>query len=594
MTIQIQEDSGMGKRKGTGSKRSKRRRPAGRIARASGETLKSWSVGALPIVNRVLQRLKLEEFLRDGLPAEDRRVKVPTASALLVLLRNLLLSREPLYGIGEWAAGHAPDLLGLTPEQLAALNDDRVGRCLDRLFDCDTASLALAVVGHAVRQFGVSLDELHNDSTTITFHGDYRSALEERSLRGRLRLAITWGHNKDHRPDLKQLLYILTIARDGGVPVQFRVASGNVADDQTHQDTWDLLCNLSGRRDFLYVADCKLASAENMAYLHHRGGRFVTVLPRTRAEDGTFRRSLAAGQSSWQPIWDKADDEGRLVDRFSVWQPASQSADGYRLLWYLSTRKAELDALARNGRIQRALKELAALREKLHSPRTRYRAEAKVAEAVEAILAECQVTEWIATEIVPRVEESYRQDRRGRPGKDTRYRKQVRTRFDLNWTIDHAQLAVERLGDGVFPLITNVLDLSEREVLWAYKRQPVIEKRFSQLKTDFAVAPVYLKEASRIQALLCVYFFALLVEALLERQLRQAMQRANIESLPMYPEGRPCRHPTTRRLIDLFEGIQRHTLLSARRRPRAFVTDLSPLQRRILKLLAQPRTTYGH
>ena len=584
----------MGKRKRTGGKRSTSERSAGRIARASGETLQSWSVGALPIVNRVLRRLKLEEFLCDGLPAEDRRVKVPAANVLLVLLRNLLLSREPLYGIGEWAARHAPDLLGLTTAQVAALNDDRVGRCLDRLFDCDTASLALAVVGHAVRQFGVSLDELHNDSTTITFHGDYRSALEEQSLRGRPRPAITWGHNKDHRPDLKQLLYILTIARDGGVPVQFRVASGNVVDDQTHQATWDLLSSLSGRRDFLYVADCKLATAENMAYVHHRGGRFVTVLPRTRAEDGTFRRALAEGQSSWQSIWDKTDDEERVVDRFSVWRPALPSADGYRLLWYHSTRKAELDALARGGRIERALKQLAALREKLRSPRTRYRAEAKVAEAVETILAECQAAEWITTEIVPRVEENYRQEQRGRPGKDTRYRKEVRTRFDLNWTIDHAQLAVERLGDGVFPLITNVLDLSEREILWAYKRQPVIEKRFSQLKTDYAVAPVYLKEASRIQALLCVYFFALLVEALLERELRQAMKRAGIGSLGMYPEGRPCRHPTTRRLIDLFEPVQRHTLLSGRRKPRAFVTDLSRLQRQILKLLGVPKTTYGH
>ncbi len=136
----------MGKRKAAGGKRTRRQLPAGQTARASGQTLKSWSVGALPIVNKILQRLKLEEFLRDGLPAEDRRTKVPTASALLVLLRNLLLSREPLYGIGEWAAGHAPDLLGLTPEQVAALNDDRVGRSLDRLFGCDTASLALTVV----------------------------------------------------------------------------------------------------------------------------------------------------------------------------------------------------------------------------------------------------------------------------------------------------------------------------------------------------------------------------------------------------------------------------------------------------------------
>jgi transposase len=591
---QNQEDSGMGKRKRTGGARAQREQPAGQIAQAAGETLKSWSVGALPIINRILQRLKLEEFLRDSLPSEDRRVKVPTASVLLVLLRNLLLSREPLYGIGEWAVRHAPDLLGLTPEQVAAFNDDRVGRALDRLFDCDVASLSLAVVGHAVRQFDVSLDELHNDSTTITFHGDYRSALEERSLRGRLRAAITWGHNKDHRPDLKQLLYILTIARDGGVPIQFRVASGNVTDDQTHQASWDLLCSLSGRRDFLYVADCKLATAENMAYLHHRGGRFVTVLPRTRTEDRTFRQSLAAGQCSWKPIWDKTNDDGLVVDRFSVWEPASHSAEGYRLLWYHSARKAELDALARSGRIERALKELAALREKLRSPRTRYRAEAKVAAAVDTILAEYQAADWITTEIVPHLEESYRQDQRGRPGKDTRYRKQVRTRFDLNWTIDHAQLAVESLGDGVFPLISNVLDLSEREILFAYKRQPVIEKRFSQLKTDFAVAPVYLKEVSRIQALLCVYFFALVVEALLERELRQAMQRAAVESLPMYPEGRPCRHPTTRRLIDVFQDIQRHMLLAARRRPRTFVSNLSPLQRRILKLLAIPRTTYGH
>jgi hypothetical protein len=136
-----------------------------------------------------------------------------------------------------------------------------------------------------VREFDVDLDELQNDSTTVTFHGDYESADRERTLRGRLRLAVTHGHNKDHRPGLKQLLYLLTVARHGAVPVLFRVASGNATDDRSHRATWDLLCKLTGRRDFLYVADCKLATAENMAHLHHRGGRFLTVLPRTRAED---------------------------------------------------------------------------------------------------------------------------------------------------------------------------------------------------------------------------------------------------------------------------------------------------------------------
>jgi Domain of unknown function (DUF4277) len=178
----------------------------GETARAAGRTLTSCRVAALPLLEGFLRRLRREEFLREHLPREDRRSRVPTATARLVLLKNLLLSREPLYSVGEWAARHAPEPLGLTPAQLPALHDDRVGRCLDRLFDADIPSLTLAAVAHAVREFGVELDELHNDSTTVTCHGDYESADRERTLRGRLRLAVTWGHNKDHRPDLKQLL----------------------------------------------------------------------------------------------------------------------------------------------------------------------------------------------------------------------------------------------------------------------------------------------------------------------------------------------------------------------------------------------------
>ena len=129
-------------------------------------------------------------------------------------------------------------------------------------------------------------------------------------------------------------------------------------------------------------------------------------------------------------------------------------------------------------------------------------------------------------------------------------------------------------------------------MLWAYKRQPIIEKRFSQLKTDFAVAPVYLKSVRRIEAMLCLYFFTLLVQTLLERELRQAMEAADLESLPLYPEDRDCKAPTTRRILDIFEPIQRHTL-TARGKSETFVSELSPLQRRLLKLLNIPSTGYG-
>jgi len=585
----------MGKRKPSHANRAGKRKRTGRQARAGRQTLRSEKIGALPILNHFIQRLRLEEWLQQHLPPEDKRVKIPAAKALLVLLRNLLVSREPLYGVGEWAAGYAPDLLGLTRGQLEALSDDSVGRGLGCLFRCEQGAFVVAVIRHAIAEFEVALAELHNDSTTITMHGKYEEAAEESTRGGRRTLAITWGHNKDHRPDLKQLVYILTLTDDGGVPVHFRAANGNTTDDQTHVETWKLLCELAGRKDFLYVADSKLATIENMNYIAGKGGRFVTVLPRTRREDKTFRESLREGKVSWQTVHEKIDEEDeerKVLDRISVANEPALSAEGYRLLWFHSTRKAELDGLARAVRIQRATRELDELRQRLASPRTRYRTQSKVAEAVEVILKSRDVEDWIPVAIEPRTEEHYRQAGRGRPTKNTRYVKELSTRFHLTYQLDHARIAQDQQSDGVFPLITNDVELSEREVLLVYKRQPVIEKRFSQLKTDFCAAPVYLKEVSRIQALLCVYFLVLLVEALLERELRRAMEREQLESLPLYPEDRPCRRPTARRVIDLFDDIQRHTLGDDSQATTVFVTELSDLQRRILALLGVPATEY--
>jgi transposase len=557
----------------------------GEVARTKGRTLNSYRLGALPILDRILKQMRLEWFLRSFLPPADRRCRIAPAVGITLLLKNVLLSREPLYGVGEWAARHAPEALGFTENQLASLNDDRVGRCLDRLFQSDITSMVLALATHVVQEFQVDLDELHNDSTTITFHGAYADATQEEKRGERTRMAITWGYNKDHRPDLKQLLYILTVSRDGAIPLYFQVASGNVADDQTHRATWDLLCRLVGRSDFLYVADCKLATSENMAHIRQNHGRFLTVLPRTRKEDRTFRDSLSSGLVQWRHIHDKRNDTGEIVDRYSVCEPALLSVEGYRLVWYHSTRKADQDACTRNQQIQRAMTELGELRLRLSSPRTRYRQRAKVAEAVEGILKARGVESWIVTEIEERTEEKYRQESRGRPNAETRYVKEATSRFELEYRIDNATVAAEACGDGVFPLITNDTALTELELLLAYKGQPSLEKRFTHLKTDFEVAPVFLKEASRIQAFLCVYFLALLTESLLERELRRAMDRKAIASMPLYPEGRKCGRPTARRVIDLFEDVQRHSLRVGKQSPMVFTTQLSKLQRQVLTLL---------
>ncbi len=228
----------------------------------------------------------------------------------------------------------------------------------------------------------------------------------------------------------------------------------------------------------------------------------------------------------------------------------------------------------------------------MRAPRSRRRDRGQLEDTITQILEHYEMTECMKVTLTEQQQETYHQRRRGRPGKNTEYVKKVRRRLDFEYTVDAEYLVRARQADGIFPLVTNDLQLSALAVLHAYKGQPQIEKRFEQLKTDFVVAPVFLKDVGRIEALLGVYFLVLLVEALLERELRQAMTRQGIESLPLYPEGRPCRRPTARRVLDLFESIQRHTLEQSDVEPTAQVTELTPLQRQLLRLLGLPATTY--
>lgn len=75
---------------------------------------------------------------------------------------------QTVYGVAEWAREFDPELFDLQPRQIEQLNDDRVGRCSDRLFRALNTNLIMDVVRHVVQEFGLSFDELHNDSTTVT------------------------------------------------------------------------------------------------------------------------------------------------------------------------------------------------------------------------------------------------------------------------------------------------------------------------------------------------------------------------------------------------------------------------------------------
>jgi len=553
-------------------------------------TLDTRQVGALPLVNRILERLRFDALLECRLARPHPRAKVPAREALGVLVRNLVLVREPLYALGEWAHGRVPRLLGLAPEQVQALQDDRVGRALDRLFDADRAALLTDLVVGMVREFDVALDQLHNDSTTITLHGEYAGAVGGR-VRGKPTVRIERGYNKDHRPDLKQILWILTISADGAVPVHFKVADGSTADTTTHVEIWETLRQLVGSAFFLYVADSKLCSEDTLRHIHREHGWFLTVVPRTRAEDGLFKDWLQDHMPEWEEVARRRHPGKRNGSEDVVRGCPSPipDANGFRLLWYHSTWKEARDARARREAIQGAWKKLEALRERLESPRSRFKKAAGVCEEADAILEDRGADRWLSYEVTSFEEERYRQEKRGRPGKNTRWRRKLKTRFELTWTLRQDNVDYDTRCDGIFPLVTNRSEdaLSLADAWTAYRtKQPLVEARHDLLKNVEAVTPMWLKSVSRIEALLFVEFVALLVHALVEREVRRAMAARGMETLPLYPEERDCPAPTARRIFELFEPLQRNVLKTEDGRfVQRFDPDLDERQQLLLELL---------
>jgi transposase len=552
-------------------------------------------LGPLPLLNHFLGRAGVLDVLQRHLDGSDpaRRSAVSHTQALGVLLRSIVVEREPVYRQQETAVSFAPGLFGMDAAELGHLSDDRIGRALDRLFEIDRAALLTEVIVSVARRFGVRFDRLHNDSTSVSFCGQYRSA-SGRSVRGRVAPAITYGYSKDHRPDLRQLLFILTIDGEDGVPVHFRCADGNVADVSTHIETWNTLRQIAGRADFLYVADSKLCSRPNMDHIARQGGRFVTVMPRNRQEDAHFRRWIQTHSPAWEPVWQRPNPrhaDGPRDDWY-VFSPQAPSAEAYPIVWVWSTLLTLKHGYRRQNNVAAAIDHLVDIQRRLATARARLRGAAQIDLEVQEILTRYHAARYLKVTRLVREEHSFRQARRGRPGPDTAYRKITKRRYDIEWTLDTEAIAYDQKSDGMYPLMTNDRTLSPAQVLAAHKGQPRIEKRFEQIKSVHEIAPVFLKNESRIEALFTVYFLALVIQALIERELRLAMKRQKIDSLPLYPESRACRRPTTELILRLFAHAERHTLRDNGTLIKTFEPELTALQAQLLGLLGVSVTAY--
>jgi transposase len=553
----------------------------------------SLEVGAAPVIRHFLDRLDLAGLFDRHLPRlPGRQPHLPTATVLGVLISNLLLAREPLYNIAAWASGFVPEHLGLLPGQAARLNDDRCGGALDQLFRADRASLLTAVALRTIRAFWLALMEMHQDTTTVTVSGEYAdqppAELSNRPAR------ICHGHNKDHRPDLKQLVYNRTVTADGAVPIHCKIHDGNTTDNQVHKETWLALCQIVGGADFLYVADSKLCNEPDMRRIAKGQGRFLTVMPRTRTEHGRFLAWVQDNQPSWAEVSRKDNPRGK--DKAQVvyqgFEDPQGSKEGYRILWYHSSQKQERDHQARMKKLTKTRKRL----ERLRPPGRgqAFKKEQAAREAAQRVLEKAKVQDWLQVGIEEVVQVEHVQVGRGRPGPSTLYQQvQIKT-YKILVENDEAALLRAARCDGLFALMSNDKSLSVQEVLEKYKYQPYAEKRHEQLKSVFGVRPVWLKNSKRVESLLWLYHLVELVQALLEREVRQQMDQTEIASLPLYPERRASAEPTSELVLKALQGHRRHRLLDQQGQEiYRFYDPVSDVARTVLGLLRIDDAAYG-
>jgi len=527
--------------------------------------------GALPLVEHFLQALNLRRLLAHQIHPPHY------VDALELLVKSVLIEPSALYRIEAWAQTFDPALLPTQP-----LGDDAIGRALDRLFLSDRASLMTALVVQAVRAFDIQTSQIHNDSTSIKFAGAY--AHQDPAA-----VQLRRGFSKDHRPDLKQLVYCLSVSADGAVPIHFKAYAGNQNDDPTHWETWQCLCRLVGRTDFLYVADCKLCVSQTLLRLDKEGGRFITVLPRQRAEVGAFAQQAADCQIRWEPLWSRpASRKYQRQDVFDLAAGLYQMQEGFRIYWYRSSEKRQYDAQDRQDRIATALQRLERLNQRRgRGPKT----QPAIDRAADKVLTHYRVKSLVQYQIDLEQKIHFVQTTRGQPSDQTTYKRVIQTIPVLSARQDLTAVAAAQRMDGVFPLVSNT-GLSALEVLKKHKYQPCLEKRHFLCKSVLETSPLFLKKNTRIEAFMFVCFIAQLVAALIERAIRQNMARRRIKAIPILPEHRYSKTPTYAQVLSTFAGRDKHELYEKDQLIEVFIDPLTDIQQTVLKLLEIDAAVY--
>lgn len=249
-------------------------------------------VGALPVVAAVLEQWGLGDILDQVVPWDG---DVPLGTLVEVLVVNRLLEPKAMYAVGDWAKTAAvTDYFGLSAEQL---NDDRLGRALERIADHGLEAQSAATLA-AVKKWKLKTNQIHYDISNAELYGAYpnaQPAADADAGTGPSPTTVpivpfpTSGHTKSGRDDVKQVQFGMNVLGDGAVPVALLPLAGNSAEARTHVANLLQLKKTFPRHRFLDLGDTKLDTPENLAAAQKTAGEFLCAGAFTQPLQARFR-----------------------------------------------------------------------------------------------------------------------------------------------------------------------------------------------------------------------------------------------------------------------------------------------------------------
>jgi transposase len=553
-------------------------------------------VGSLPVLVEYFDRIKLAEAINETVPWEG---EVPLGTLVEVLVLNRLLNPKAMFRIDAWAneSGVAA-YYGLKPGEL---NDDRLGRALERVAKHTDAIQAPLVMG-AVRTFELEVSQIHYDLTSVEFFGAYEQATSdakaakdaqsakealstkdaEPTEKGRAADETadddakqaplpTYGRSKSGRKHVKQIQAGINVTGDGAVPVAFAVFDGNTAESTTHPDNIRRLKEILPKSALLYIADSKLDSEENFWRIIDAKGKYLCG----GAFNVSLQKRFLKHRKDLEPVkyWPKSQDKLPPEERdeyraFELPDRLQRTVDGKKqkhdcreiYVWSESKQRQEIA--------------------------TRERHVAKITAAFEAIERNLnRYTLKDESTIVRRLEKAKGMYQEGSLFEYTLSGR--KGSYKLTWSQNAKAVSEWKKLEGVFVLKTNESSrkLPLGDVLAKYREQNNVEKRIGNLKGPLAVAPMFLKNPERIEGLLSVLVWALMVMSLMERAVRRKLKGKPLYGL--YPENRPSAAPTGPAILECFARlcvvIVRHGDTERRH-----LAEPTATQRKLLQLLGIP------